>query len=330
MNIFGFPGNPLGPLNPGLQDQRLAIEWVHKNIANFHGDPDRITLFGQSAGAGSIDHYSYAYAHDPIVAGIILESGSVYQGIYPPEWTTEGWHTVSSTLNCGDNTTDSERVLECMRQKTTEEISAAIPLSSQATGSAAFWPTIDEKNVFSNYSHREAAKVPMLIGSTDYEVGYYKAMAAVYNHYLSDEEWFYFQLAIFTCPASVRSNDSVAAGNPTWRYRYFGSFEELRLRSGVEESAAYHASEVLVLWGTTDLFGGQESEENRKLGRFMRKAWARFAKNPEKGLERMGWPEYETGEKTLLRLGWENKDDINLVEPSVYDGDCALLVGGGN
>lgn len=40
--------------------QRLAIEWVYDNIANFGGDPDRILLFGQSAGAASVDTYSYA------------------------------------------------------------------------------------------------------------------------------------------------------------------------------------------------------------------------------------------------------------------------------
>ncbi len=43
-----------------LIKQRLAVEWVHNNIANFGGDPDRILLFGQSAGAASVDTYSYA------------------------------------------------------------------------------------------------------------------------------------------------------------------------------------------------------------------------------------------------------------------------------
>ena len=35
---------------PHPQDQRLAMEWVHANIHNFGGNPDRVTLFGQSAG----------------------------------------------------------------------------------------------------------------------------------------------------------------------------------------------------------------------------------------------------------------------------------------
>lgn len=80
LSILGFPGNPNESNNLGIQDQRLAIEWVNENIDKFGGDPSRITIFGQSAGAAAIDIYSYAYYKNPLVAGLILESGSTGLG----------------------------------------------------------------------------------------------------------------------------------------------------------------------------------------------------------------------------------------------------------
>ncbi|KAH8203299.1 hypothetical protein TruAng_002495 [Truncatella angustata] len=77
LNIFVFPRNPATPANLGLMDRRLAMKRIRNNVEKFGGDVDRISVFGQSAGAGTIDFYSYAWAEDPIDNGFILLSATM-------------------------------------------------------------------------------------------------------------------------------------------------------------------------------------------------------------------------------------------------------------
>lgn len=75
--------------NYGLHDQLAAIRWVKAHIASFGGDPNRITLMGQSAGAMSIMNLCYSDALEGVVQGAILMSGA---GLVPAPtgpWTEE-------------------------------------------------------------------------------------------------------------------------------------------------------------------------------------------------------------------------------------------------
>lgn len=65
LGAFGFLSSPdiqsKGQLNAGLLDQRFALQWVQKYISKFGGDPTRVTIAGESSGAGSVVHHSLAY-----------------------------------------------------------------------------------------------------------------------------------------------------------------------------------------------------------------------------------------------------------------------------
>ena len=67
--------NPEAPANFGLLDQRLAMKWVKNNIAAFGGDPDNMTLGGQSAGGGSVLHQMMYGRENNLYKRVMVDSG---------------------------------------------------------------------------------------------------------------------------------------------------------------------------------------------------------------------------------------------------------------
>ncbi len=113
LGIFGFgQGSEFATNNAtnlGLRDQILALEWVQTNIASFGGDPRKVTLAGESAGAISIAlHYlNPALVHDTLTSNTlfrsaIMESGAQYTYPITNEFTTRQnvFDTFVNLTNC--------------------------------------------------------------------------------------------------------------------------------------------------------------------------------------------------------------------------------------
>ncbi|XP_049802599.1 cholinesterase 1-like isoform X1 [Schistocerca nitens] len=78
LGVLGFLSleNELAPGNLGLKDQHLALRWVRRNIRAFGGDPDDVTLFGESAGAASVHYHLLSGMSKGLFSRAIAQSGS--------------------------------------------------------------------------------------------------------------------------------------------------------------------------------------------------------------------------------------------------------------
>lgn len=79
-NVPGFidfqdPSVP-GTRNLGIKDQRLALEWIQRNIKNFGGDPKNVTIFGESAGGTSCHYHMLSHNSKGLFQKAIMQSGS--------------------------------------------------------------------------------------------------------------------------------------------------------------------------------------------------------------------------------------------------------------
>ncbi|KAI1321702.1 cholinesterase precursor [Xylariaceae sp. FL0255] len=340
LGVFGFSGAPGLPQNAALRDHRLAVEWTRDNIAGFGGDASRITLWGQSAGAASVDYYSFAWKDDPIVSGLISQSGtSLSFNPNTPKYDEEIFFNVSQSIGCGGVNDDTNSVTDCVRRANTSAILAAaakVPtLPTIALNQATFHPTVDGELVFDDYQTLAAngsfARIPYLLGNNDFEAGWYKLSAWAAKINLTESQWSLFNQRAFTCPAGYTARYRVVQGVPTWRYRYYGKWNNLQLYNdtaglGNRGSATYHGSDLEMVFGTgRDVSEVANSPAEDAVSAYMMRAWAAFARDPSEGLKAYGWPSYNTIEESLVQLALSDERQPVFISPQAYDSPCPAV-----
>ncbi|RAL01252.1 putative carboxylesterase [Aspergillus ibericus CBS 121593] len=278
LNIFSFGDGK--EKNLAIKDQKLGIEWVQKNISAFGGDPDKITLAGESAGA--------VYVHAHLVTGTpvkraVLASGSLYLSSPLPVERGQG---LIKTLEA--------KVQELGQLSLRQSSMSALIQALKECNVNTMW--IQEDEDFQDWEAKPELVEEVMIGDTEYESVIWRngietfdgeAIAAAFEQ---DEQWgtklrkMYHVVADrptacklgaldlvhdarYTLPVELVAEKLQAAGKRVYKYVVDQS------NPWQPSSRAHHAVDLLFLFDGVDLSFNPAA---KSVGQEMRKRWVQF------------------------------------------------------
>jgi para-nitrobenzyl esterase len=319
--------------NFGLLDDIAVLQWVHKNIAAFGGDPSRVTVAGQSAGAGSVGFLAMSPLAKGLIQRAIAESHTRYSRDTELRYLAVSWRPLKGAEAAGVKWAEQHNAhsLKELRALPWDQLIGSPNDDSVETGSnnkpPLFRPVVDGWVVPMNYADTYAKHaqndVAFLSGNNRDETGAQVQpnvkldafVNAVKQRFTAlGDEFFKVYPASSDEEAALMRNESVRDNSristflwaSDWKpgtdkpvYTYFWTH-----RSQGGRGAASHTSEIIFVFNNLDMQKRPWTDDDRKIADTISSYWANFAANGNpNGAGLPMWPAFDAKSPTVMELG---------------------------